>query len=61
VAGGALAEAERGDVGDVAAAATSGKAPMCEGDELVRAGNGIVSCVFGEDSEAIVEGRKVGT
>lgn len=43
VAGGALAEAERGDVGVVAAAETSGRALTCEGGEVVRVGKGIVS------------------
>ena len=47
-------------MGVVAAAVTFGRGPVCEGGEVVRAGNGIVSCVFGgpAEVEAIVEGGK---
>lgn len=61
MAGGALAEAERGDVGVVAAAATSWRSLTCEAGEVVKVGKGIVSWLFGGVAEAIVEGGKVGT
>jgi hypothetical protein len=60
VADGALTEAKRGDVGDVAVAAISGRALTCEDGEVVRTGKGIDSSLFGGVAEVIVEGRNVG-